>query len=489
MASARSSTCAQPAALPERTTKHATLTNSVNRPVNPVRDNNPLRDNTTNRTMKFQNQVKPYSKPMKTMPCLVAVLLVAAASSEAQIAQLPGDLGTGTNAAPVQLAVTNTLQAVAALQLQSQAVAPPAISAADLFAMTNAGLSGLSSATVEVNQVAPSPVLPQEIQTTDTGATAQWGPHKAFFAANANTSGAIQLLAPQRGGQLLLRSHVLGLCYYDPSSGQSVLFASLQDSMGKVSLPGTVTYSNALAGTVADIRYSYRSDSIEQDIVLRKQLPDPQALGFNANTVMLGVITEFLDPPEPLRAPETIDLSANNKALGIEGLNSLACESLFFGSMRVLGVGKAFLLGDSGSGVPTGTSFENIGLRHFLVESAPYALIAAQIASLPAGTLHAKLAPRRALKTMLAQSSAPAMRKGPTAKMYVVQETSDSRPGFVLDYQMVTTHLINVDCGGSNPEKLGFAAVGQATNDFWTTCAFSSTPVSLPNLKWSDSTN
>ena len=403
------------------------------------------------------------------------------------MAQLPGDLGTATNA-PVQPLVTNTLQAAAALLLQSGAAAAPSISAADLFAMTNAGLSALSSATVEVNQAAASRILPQEIPTTDTGAVAQWGPHKALFAANVNTRGAIQLLAPDRAGQLLFQSHVLGLCYYDPSSGQSVLFANLQDSMGTVSLPGTVTYSNALAGTVADIRYSYRSDSLEQDIVLRKQLPDPQALGFNVNTVMLAVITEFLGVPEPLRAPETIDLSANNKALGIEGLNSLACESLFFGSMRVLGVGKAFLLGDSGSAVPTGTSFENIGDKHFLVESTPYALIAAQIASLPAGTLHAKLAPRRALKTMLAQSSAPAMREGPTPKMYVVKETSDSRPGFVLDYQMVTTHLINVDCGGATPEKLGFAAVGQATNDFWTTCSYSSSPRSLPNLKWSDST-
>src|SRR6266516_1948331 len=57
-------------------------------------------------------------------------------------------------------------------------------------------------------------------------------------------------------------------------------------------------------------------------------------------------------------------------------------------------------------------------------------------------------------------------------------------PGLVLDYLIVSAPLLNVDFGGS---KVGVAAVGQTTNDYWNNYNFPGSSASaLSNLKWSD---
>src|SRR5439155_6350580 len=124
------------------------------------------------------------------------------------------------------------------------------------------------------------------------------------------------------------------------------------------------------------------------------------------------------------------------------------------------------------------------------IESTPYFLIRGQIDSLPAGTLHASLGKKSNLRTMLAlrPKSHPA-NTGASKMVLLAKSEIESRPGVVLDYQIVTSPLLNIDCGGAIPEKIGFAAVGQATNDFWTSCFPSSSPISLPNLKWSSNSN
>jgi len=394
-----------------------------------------------------------------------------------------------TNSVAQDSTFTNALEAAARPDVASQALlaTPAALAAAAqaLHALTN------NNATITAQLAVPvpsAPPQPEEFQITATGATAQFGPHVANLPVNV-TDG-IQLLVPSRTGLLELRSRVAGLFYYSPRTGDSIALATLQDSVGEYSPPNRIIYTNAMAGSDIEITYTYTRNSFEQDLVLRRQLPDPEALGFDSSSVMLAVISELLEPPPVIRVPEVIDLRPMNQALGVEGLDALPCESLFFGSMRILGVGQAFLLGDTGTTVPTGTSFEQINGKFYLIESTPYSLIRAQINSLPAGTLHASLGQKGNLRTLLAQwpTFKTQNRRG-SDRILLAKSDTDTRPGVVLDYQIVTSHLLNIDCGGANPEKTGFAAVGQSTNDFWTTCSASSTPVSLPNLKWSDSTN
>src|SRR5207244_171955 len=59
----------------------------------------------------------------------------------------------------------------------------------------------------------------EEIELVAGGAVAKHGQHKVIFAADLATVGAIDLETPD--GQRL-QSHMLGLCYFDRASGQSV---------------------------------------------------------------------------------------------------------------------------------------------------------------------------------------------------------------------------------------------------------------------------
>jgi hypothetical protein len=62
----------------------------------------------------------------------------------------------------------------------------------------------------------------ENIQITAGGGAATNGQHQVNFAANINASNAVQIITPD-GFQL--NSHILGMAYYDSTSGSNVLFA------------------------------------------------------------------------------------------------------------------------------------------------------------------------------------------------------------------------------------------------------------------------
>jgi Concanavalin A-like lectin/glucanases superfamily/Bacterial TSP3 repeat len=335
-----------------------------------------------------------------------------------------------------------------------------------------------------------------EIEVQANGALARFAQHKAFFAPNPNTMEAVQLAIPDRSTEIVLKSHVVGLGFWDSITGETVLFASPQDCVGEVS-GSTVRYTNALDGTEAEINYTYTWDSFDQTVVLRKKLPEPAALNMKGDpgNIRLVVITEFIDPPEPIRVPSTIDLSAKNQLFGVQSEDSIPDETLFFGSMR-MAVGKMLLLGDSGVEVPSGKTFLTVEGGHYLVEFCPWLLVKALVDSLPTGTLHAQVKARGDMKRLIAQLPKPKATSTSSAKMRLALNSSlspelaaskphETQPGVVLDYLLVSTHLINVDLsGGTSPYKQGPAAVGQYANDFWVNwpAGYSS----LANLTWSD---
>jgi RHS repeat-associated protein len=330
------------------------------------------------------------------------------------------------------------------------------------------------------------------ISIQSTGAVAQFAPHKAFFAPNPNTMEAVQLTIPDRAGQLLLKSHLVGLGFWDSTTGETVVFATPQDCVGEIS-GSTVRYTNALDGTDAEITYTYAWDNFDQTIVLRKKIPEPSALNMTGDPthIRLVVITEFIDPPEPLRMPASIDLTSKNQSFGIQSENYIPDETLFFGSMR-MGGGKMLLLGNSTVEVPSAKTYMTVEGNHYLVEFCPWLLVKALVDSLPSGTLHAKVKARGELKSAIAQMPKPSPDKSkkrmvlakPRSSGLAFNDSSDSRPGVVLDYLLVSSHLIDINLSGAIPEKLGVAAVGQYTNDFWIT--WLSSYSSLANLTWSD---
>lgn len=165
----------------------------------------------------------------------------------------------------------------------------------------------------------------ESIESFSGGAVARNGQCQVIFANNLNTYGAIDQQTPD--GKRL-RSNILGLMYRDTSTGKEVLIAKLQNSTGTLISANKVLYANAFNGVNADVCYTYRKGSFDQDIILRAQPPAPETLGLNPATTELEVMTEFINPPA---ATVTVN-------------SSLSDETISWGSMR-LGRGKAFDLG------------------------------------------------------------------------------------------------------------------------------------------------
>ncbi len=136
------------------------------------------------------------------------------------------------------------------------------------------------------------------IELTPTGAAAVQGQHQAWFSPNVNTPGAVVLTTAS--GQTF-RTQPLGLYYFDAASGQSVLLAPVQDSVGLLVPPNRVVYTNAF-GALADLLYVYRTNGFEQNVVLLQAPPPPSAFGLSAAT-RLEVWTAFQGPPPREQRP------------------------------------------------------------------------------------------------------------------------------------------------------------------------------------------
>src|SRR5439155_3383794 len=76
----------------------------------------------------------------------------------------------------------------------------------------------------------------------------------------------------------------------------SELIAEPKTSIGQVQ-GGVVTYSDAMDTVSCDVRYTYRRCGLEQDILLRKQLPDPAQWNLSTENLRVQIWTEMLDCP------------------------------------------------------------------------------------------------------------------------------------------------------------------------------------------------
>ena len=182
-----------------------------------------------------------------------------------------------------------------------------------------------------------------QLDVVPDGLIARHGRHQLILAPNLNTAGAVDLLTPE-GSRL--RSHLLGLAYYDPASGESTLIAEVQDALVELVAPNIALYRNTLAGDVqADYRVIYTKSSVEADVILRSRPPSPVEYGLSEDA-QLWVLTEFLDPPRPKELLATsADLAVTNAAVVAAGSGSH--ERLTFGSMQI-GRGNAFGLEEPG---------------------------------------------------------------------------------------------------------------------------------------------
>jgi len=207
------------------------------------------------------------------------------------------------------------------------------------------------------------------IEPSAQGAVAQQGQYQVIFANNLNTAGAIDMHTPD-GKEL--RSNILGLGYYDSSTGQAVLIAQIQDSYGALTADNQVMYSDAFDGVKADVQYTYRKGGFEQDVILREQPPTPDTFGMNPATTQLEVFTEFLNPPTATITDTMDDTGA------------MLDENISWGATQI-GHGKAFdQTGQTdGTAVSVEKQYITVQGRNVLIEIVPLRAVANSLSQLP----------------------------------------------------------------------------------------------------------
>ena len=321
---------------------------------------------------------------------------------------------------------------------------------------------------------------PGQIRIEGDGAVADFGPHHVFFPANLSAS-AVTITFMD--GEVLAGSPI-GICYYT-SDGQSVMIAELRDCVGTLLPPNQVVYTNCYDSVSVDVSFLYTVGSLEQDLVIRRQLPDPATLGLSGD-VRLAVITAFTNAPVPVIVPDQIDLADYNLTNNASADSLLPDQTIVFNTMSII-QGRAFLIGDTGLEIPVVKSWQELSSIPCLVESVPYSLIQPQLGQLPPAT--ASLTPGRkeplatAIQRLAHARHTPAF----TARMAVANSPLPGAAGLVWDYLIVSTHVLNINFGSVSAAKSGFAAAGESTNDYWNGYSFTSTNnITLTNLLWSD---
>jgi hypothetical protein len=220
-----------------------------------------------------------------------------------------------------------------------------------------------------------------DVELTEYGAAATNMAHQVFFAANVNTAPAVVLITPD--GKRL-SSRIFGLSYFDAATGKAVLLAEIKDSIGLLSDSSRVVYTNAFDDVDADVEYLVTKAGLEQNVVLRRRLPDPSEFELNPASTRLQVLTEFFDPPLPVKASEL-------QATG------LVDDALDFGQMRIPRDGRAFSVGTDGkAGEPVRVYKQWTVLegRTFLVEEVPFNIVEEQIQALSQKPRSASVSPR-----------------------------------------------------------------------------------------------
>jgi len=267
-----------------------------------------------------------------------------------------------------------------------------------------------------------------EILPNSAGAVANKGQHKVIWPADA--SGIIEMSLPGEKGWL--RSQVIGLAYHDSDSGQHALIAEVKSSTGEIHGDNVIVYPECFAGDgfTASLRYTYKLAEFEQDVVLHQQPPPPADYGMNPATTKLQVLTEFLDPPQPVR---TADFFTSHSGKLIRD------ESLGFGAMT-MGRGKAFSTDRDSKEIPVTKQWLTIDGRDVLVEEVHVMDLHEDLEALPEAdnAMNSTVRPRR--RTASLQQILPVRRlaRNPLGEIKMASVSKPMR-GLVLDYVTVNT--------------------------------------------------
>jgi hypothetical protein len=287
-------------------------------------------------------------------------------------------------------------------------------------------------------------------EIVDGTAVARRGQHKVTLAANINSERVVELTTLD-GSRFV--SRLAGLSYFDAATGDNILIAQVQDSIGVVHPPNQVIYPAALAGQgfTADVRYTWRKGSFEQDVIIREAPPSPAAFGLDPETTRLQVWTHFVDAPEP--QAETTVLSAETDALARQVMAEpdFTDQTLDFGSAS-MSRGKAFAIGEQAEASKSMLVGKEWGASAkgdtFLIESVEFQSAEPILKTLPPNTAgfgnskNGAVASRKLKRAdlMSALAKLSVQNAFPRQQAVQVANRSDTRKGFLIDYEVLPTY-------------------------------------------------
>jgi hypothetical protein len=286
-------------------------------------------------------------------------------------------------------------------------------------------------------------------EIVDGAAVARRGQHKVTLAANINSERAVELTTVD-GARFV--SRISGLSYFDAASGANILVGQVQDSIGILHPPNQVIYPAALVGQgfTADVRYTWRKDSFEQDIIIH-EAPEPGALGLQSEKTRIQSWTLFVEAPEPVVQSTVLSAETDALARQVMAEPDFIDQTIDFGSAS-MSRGKAFALGDAPESSESirvakewGTSAKG---DRFLIESIEYPSAEPILKSLPpnnAGLGHKKnatVAARKLKRGDLMNTLAKLSVRNVSPAQQSIQMASrqDTRKGFLIDYEILPTY-------------------------------------------------
>lgn len=282
------------------------------------------------------------------------------------------------------------------------------------------------------------------IESYPGGAIARQGQHQVIFANNINSFGAIDMQTPD--GKRL-KSNLLGLMYYDASTGDAVMIAELQDSTGEMIADNRVLYPNAFNGLLADVQYTYTRGGFEQDVILREQPPAPELFGMNPDTTELEVFTEFINPPKANVRSDSQQSEDQTVSWGVVSL----------------GRGKAFNVGGQDQ-VGVSKRYVTIQGRHFLLEKVSMKRIGKDLSKLPEQAGLQRKLPYLASKTPYLPPQRQIVTAQPKMKLAKVNRSAEL--GYVLDYVTLNASYTNYTFQGDSTYYISGAINLCGTNTF-----------------------
>jgi hypothetical protein len=267
-----------------------------------------------------------------------------------------------------------------------------------------------------------------QIQPAAGGAKAEYGRHKAYFAGNASAARSLQITTPD--GRILSARPTL-IALYDARTGESAVVGEVMERAGSILAPRQVVYTNAFDGILAEIRYTYGNNYLEQDIILREGVVLPAS--FAPESTRLEVWTEWFDS-EPVSME--IQQIAVNGSLRSGPALYMEDHALDFGSMKIVS-GKAFSLDSPTDTVPVGKTWLHVDGRTFLIEAVDYLSISAALDSLESkgGASHPVMPTRERIIASVGRAPADDIGRA----MLLAEGPAGKQAGFVLDFIIVNT--------------------------------------------------